>query len=121
MINAGKACAAYHDEHVRGLTTKRVQVDEIWSFTYAKAKNVAKAKAAPANAGDTVVHKSHSVVAIAATDQPRDHQLVVGVDPTTRQDRRLLPARAAHLQRCQERDTQGGYWGLAQDLTTPAK
>src|SRR5262249_42448388 len=53
MIDAGKACAAYHDKHVRYLTTKRVQVDEIWSFTYAKQKNVAKAKAAPANAGDT--------------------------------------------------------------------
>src|SRR5260370_27658610 len=53
MIDAGKACAAYHDEHVRSLTTKRVQVDEIWSFTYAKAKNVAKAKTPPPNAGDT--------------------------------------------------------------------
>src|SRR6202162_2764310 len=53
MIDAGKACAAYHDEHVRNLKSKRVQVDEIWSFTYAKQKNVAKAKAAPANAGDT--------------------------------------------------------------------
>jgi len=53
MIDAGKTCMAYHDQHVRGLTTKRVQVDEIWSFTYAKQKNVAKAKAAPANAGDT--------------------------------------------------------------------
>jgi IS1 family transposase len=53
VIDAGKACTAYHDQHVRNLTTKRVQVDEIWSFTYAKQKNVAKAKAAPANAGDT--------------------------------------------------------------------
>jgi IS1 family transposase len=53
MIDAGKACTAYHDRHVRSLTTKRVQVDEIWSFTYAKQKNVAKAKTAPANAGDT--------------------------------------------------------------------
>jgi IS1 family transposase len=53
MIDAGKACASYHDEHVRNLKAKRVQVDEIWSFTYAKQKNVAKAKAAPANAGDT--------------------------------------------------------------------
>jgi hypothetical protein len=52
MIDAGKACAAYHDEHVRNLKAKRVQV-EIWSFTYAKQKNVAKAKAAPAAAGDT--------------------------------------------------------------------
>jgi IS1 family transposase len=53
MIDAGKVCAAYHDEHVRNLSTKRVQVDEIWSFTYAKQKNVKGAKAAPANAGDT--------------------------------------------------------------------
>ncbi len=53
MIDAGKACAAYHDEHVRGLGTKRVQVDEIWSFTYSKQKNVALAKSAPEWAGDT--------------------------------------------------------------------
>jgi IS1 family transposase len=53
MIDAGKACAAYHDQHVRNLNTKRCQVDEIWSFTYAKQKNVATAKAAPEFAGDT--------------------------------------------------------------------
>ncbi len=53
LIDAGKACATYHDEHVRDLTSKRIQVDEIWSFTYAKQKNVAGAKAAPVAAGDT--------------------------------------------------------------------
>ena len=53
LVDAGKACIAYHDEHVRGLTTRKVQVDEIWSFTYAKAKNVRTAKAAPDGAGDT--------------------------------------------------------------------
>jgi IS1 family transposase len=53
MIEAGKACAAYHDAHVRNLKTRRVQVDEIWSFTYAKAKNVPSAKKAPIGAGDT--------------------------------------------------------------------
>lgn len=53
LIDAGNACAAYHDEHVRGVRSKRVQCDEIWSFTYAKAKNVATAKSAPAEAGDT--------------------------------------------------------------------
>ena len=53
MIDAGEACAAYHDEHVRDLRSKRIQVDEIWSFTYAKDKNVASAKAAPEGAGDT--------------------------------------------------------------------
>ena len=53
MIDAGKACAAYHDANVKGLNSKRIQVDEIWSFTYAKQKNVAGAKAAPDGAGDT--------------------------------------------------------------------
>ena len=53
LIAAGEACSAYHDEAVRNVRSKRVQVDEIWSFTYAKAKNVARAKAAPEGAGDT--------------------------------------------------------------------
>jgi IS1 family transposase len=53
LIDAGKACMAYHDANVRGVKAKRVQVDEIWSFTYAKQKNVATAKAAPAEAGET--------------------------------------------------------------------
>ena len=53
LIDAGKVCMAYHDEHVRDVKAKRVQVDEIWSFTYAKQKNVADAKAAPDGAGDT--------------------------------------------------------------------
>lgn len=53
LINAGKACAAYHDVNVRDVKASRVQVDEIWSFTYAKQKNVAAAKAAPDHAGDT--------------------------------------------------------------------
>lgn len=53
LIDAGKACAAYHDANVRNVKASRVQVDEIWSFTYAKQKNVATAKDAPEGAGDT--------------------------------------------------------------------
>ena len=53
LVAAGEACAAYHDATVRNVRSKRVQVDEIWSFTYAKQKNVARAKAAPEGAGDT--------------------------------------------------------------------
>ncbi len=53
LINAGKACAAYHDANVRDVKAARVQVDEIWSFTYTKQKNVATAKDAPEGAGDT--------------------------------------------------------------------
>lgn len=53
LVDAGTACAAFHDEKVRSVTARRVQCDEIWSFTYAKAKNVETAKAAPEEAGDT--------------------------------------------------------------------
>jgi IS1 family transposase len=53
LIDTGRACQAYHDVHVRGLRSQRIQCDEIWSFTYAKAKNVATANAAPEGAGDT--------------------------------------------------------------------
>ncbi|HMR73323.1 MAG TPA: IS1 family transposase, partial [Candidatus Saccharibacteria bacterium] len=53
MVEAGDACRAYQDQHVRGLCAKRIQCDEIWSFTYAKRKNVATAIAAPADTGDT--------------------------------------------------------------------
>ena len=49
-MDAGEACAEYHDETVRNVRSKRVQADEIWSFTYAKQANVKKA---PADAGDT--------------------------------------------------------------------
>lgn len=53
LIDAGKACAAYHHENVVGVSAKRIECDEIWSFTYAKQKNVKTAKAAPEGAGDT--------------------------------------------------------------------
>lgn len=53
LSDAGEVCAQYQDQALRNLTSKRVQVDEIWSFTYAKQKNVATAKAAPEGAGDT--------------------------------------------------------------------
>jgi len=52
LVDAGEACAAFHDKAVRGVKAKKVQCDEIWSFNYAKQKNVATAKAAPADAGD---------------------------------------------------------------------
>lgn len=40
LRDAGEACAAYQDEHLRDLPCKRVQVDEIWSFVGMKQKNV---------------------------------------------------------------------------------
>lgn len=52
LTDAGQAFSEYQDRTLRGLTCKRVQVDEIWAFVYAKAKNVPTAKAAPHGAGD---------------------------------------------------------------------
>lgn len=52
FVNAGRACAAYQDQALRNLPSKRLQLDEIWSFVYAKAKNVPGAKSAPEDAGD---------------------------------------------------------------------
>src|SRR6267143_6287706 len=52
MVDAGQAADWYQDRVFRNLTCKRVQVDEIWAFIYAKQKNVAAAKKAPADAGD---------------------------------------------------------------------
>jgi len=52
LESAGRACAAYHDEAVIGVRARLLQCDEIWSFCYAKEKNVATAKAAPDGAGD---------------------------------------------------------------------
>jgi IS1 family transposase len=52
LEDAGEAFSDYQDRTLRNLTCKRVQVDEIWAFVYAKAKNVADAKAAPEGGGD---------------------------------------------------------------------
>lgn len=40
LVDLGAACSAYLDENMVNLSCKRVQVDEIWAFCYAKAKNV---------------------------------------------------------------------------------
>lgn len=40
LADLGEACEAFHDENVRGVTSQRIQADEIWSFCYAKKKNV---------------------------------------------------------------------------------
>ena len=52
LIDAGQACGEYQDRVFQDLNCKRIQVDEAWCFVYAKAKNVPRAKSAPAEAGD---------------------------------------------------------------------
>jgi IS1 family transposase len=53
LVDAGRVCAVFHDQKVRGVKARRVQVDEKWSFTYAKQKNVATAKRQDLAYGDT--------------------------------------------------------------------
>ena len=52
LADVGVACAEYQNRTLRNLPCKRIQCDEIWSFVYAKQKNVKTAKAAPQDAGD---------------------------------------------------------------------
>lgn len=40
LLDVGAACAAYQDEHLRDLPCKTLEADEVWSFVYAKQKNV---------------------------------------------------------------------------------
>ena len=40
LADVGKVCAEYQDKVFRDLPCKSIQCDEIWSFCYAKQKNV---------------------------------------------------------------------------------
>src|SRR5439155_3482577 len=40
LADLGTACKKYQDEKLRNLSSKRVQCDEIWSFCFAKDKNI---------------------------------------------------------------------------------
>lgn len=52
LVDLGKACAEYQDKVLRNLTCNRIQCDEIWSFCYAKEKNVPKDKKGQFGYGD---------------------------------------------------------------------
>lgn len=40
LVDIGRACQQFHNEHVVNVKSERIQCDEIWSFCYAKQKNV---------------------------------------------------------------------------------
>ncbi len=44
LSDLGEACSNYQDKAFRGLTCKRIQCDEIWSFVGSKAKNTSEEK-----------------------------------------------------------------------------
>ena len=52
LVEVGAACTDYMDRTMRNLSCKRLQCDEIWSFVYAKQKNVTRSIAEKQVAGD---------------------------------------------------------------------
>jgi IS1 family transposase len=52
LADLGAACADFHDERVRNVRASRIQVHEIWSFCYAKAKNIPSATQGQFGFGD---------------------------------------------------------------------
>lgn len=51
LLWLGDACQRFHDTNVRGLKIAHIQADEMWSFVYAKDKNVGALKTPPPFAG----------------------------------------------------------------------
>lgn len=52
QVEAGYLAADHQDKNLRGLSCKRVQVDEVWAFCFAKQKNVSEELEAKQFAGD---------------------------------------------------------------------
>ena len=52
LVDDGTACAEYQDKVLRNLSCRRIQCDEIWSFCYAKEKNVPEEKRGNFGYGD---------------------------------------------------------------------
>lgn len=44
LVDLGTVCSIHQDQLMQNLTCKRLQVDEIWSFVYAKHRNVPEGK-----------------------------------------------------------------------------
>ena len=53
LIDVGTACDLYQNETFRNLPCKKIQCDEIWSFTGMKESSVPKAKRGQVGIGDT--------------------------------------------------------------------
>lgn len=52
LTDAGSVCRAYHNEVVRELTPRVIQVDELWALLYCHQNRLPLARSAPPEAGD---------------------------------------------------------------------
>src|SRR3989441_1167215 len=66
LVDVGATCEQYQDQALRNLKSKRIQCDEIWSFVYAKAKNLPEKYAGAFGDGDvwtwTAIHADSKLV-----------------------------------------------------------
>lgn len=59
LVELSAACEAYQDEQLRGLTSTRIECDEIWEFCRAKARNVPEEHRGEAGWGDIWTWVAH--------------------------------------------------------------
>jgi len=52
LVEVGQACSEYQNKHLQNLDCKRIECDEVWSFCYAKKKNVPEDKKGQFGYGD---------------------------------------------------------------------
>jgi IS1 family transposase len=77
LVDLGTACSVHMDTELRDLPCERVQVDEIWSFVYAKQKNVPDEKRGQFGYGDVwtwVALDSDTKLVVTFRVGPRDLQ-----------------------------------------------
>ncbi len=52
LIDLGTVCSEFQDRELRNLPSRRIPVDEVWSYCYAKRKNVSADKKGVFGSGD---------------------------------------------------------------------
>ena len=78
LVDMGTVCSVHQDTLMRNLPCERLQVDEIWSFVYAKARNVPQGKRG--EAGDVwtwVALDADTKLVPSYRIGPRDHRTAV--------------------------------------------
>jgi IS1 family transposase len=77
LVELGAACSDYQDRALRNLQSRRIECDEIWSFVYAKARNVPEARQDTFGFGDVWTWTAidpDSKLAVSWLVGPRDMQ-----------------------------------------------
>src|SRR5438132_7017743 len=55
LVDLGEVCREYQDKAFRNLACRRLQMDEVWQYCYAKEKNVPEGKKGTFGHGDVWV------------------------------------------------------------------